>query len=299
MKNYLITGTTGGLGFEIAKHLAKDSKNKVIMANRNLHKGNEIARQLGDNVISMQLDLSRLTDVRSFIETWNTPLYGLINNAGVQFVNKTHFTSDTYEETIAVNHVAAFMLTLGLIPHLSEGRVLFMGSGTHNPNYITARLFGFKGGLLISLEDLLHGEAHSKNIRQMNLNRYATSKLFNTISAVELSRRYPSTSFYVFDPGLMPGTGLARQQNDVMLFLWKRILPVFRLFFPDTSSAKKSGRTAAWMMSTPEIPFPSGEIISFNRKPNKHVWKDVVYDETHGQKLFEDSMAIIEKVGSA
>ncbi len=143
----------------------------------------------------------------------------MINNAGVQFVNETKFTRDGFEETIPVNHLAAFMLTIGLMPYLEGGRVLFIGSGTHNPNYPLARMFGFRGAQYTSIVDLAQGKSNAKNTRQMNLDRYATSKLLNMISAVELSSRFKNFSSYVLDPGLMPGTGLARYQNRIMRFL--------------------------------------------------------------------------------
>ncbi len=111
MKTFLITGATGGLGLEIVKNLAKDKNNRVIMAIRDIDKGLKITRELSGNIELIQLDLSELTNIKEFLQNWDTPLDGLINNAGVQFVNDTNFTSDEFEETIAVNHLAAFMLT--------------------------------------------------------------------------------------------------------------------------------------------------------------------------------------------
>lgn len=293
MKTFLVTGSTGGLGLEIVRNLVKDRKNKVIMAIRNLNKGLEIAHKLGGNVEALQLDLSQLTNIGDFIRKWDTPIDGLINNAGVQFVNETRFTRDGYEETIAVNHLSAFMLTIGLIPCLAGGRVLFIGSGTHNPNYPHARMFGFRGGQYTSIKDLAQGKSRAKNTKQINRDRYATSKLLNTITGVELSRRFKDFSSYVLDPGLMPGTGLARHQNSIVQFLWKTIMPAFGFFLQDTTSARRSGKTAAWIMATPKVQYQSGEILSYNRKSSKHVWKEVVLNEEIGRDVFEDSMRIV------
>lgn len=294
MKTILVTGSTRGLGLEIVKHLAKDGESRVIMLIRNLERGLEIARELGGNVAACQLDLSQLTQIRDFVQQWDTPLDGLINNAGVQFVNETCFTPDGYEETIAVNHLAAFMLTIGLIKHLAGGRVLFIGSGTHNPNYLLAKMFGFRGAQYASMQNLVQGKSNAKNTKQRNLDRYATSKFLNTITAVELSRRFNKFSSYVLDPGLMPGTGLARHQNGMMQFLWKRLLPAIGVFLPDTSSSKRSGHTAARIMTTPELPFKSGDVLSYDRKPSKYVWKEMVLDEERGREVYEGSMNIIE-----
>lgn len=293
MKTFLVTGSTSGLGLEIVKALVKESKNKVIMAVRNLKLGLKIADDLGSNVQAHQLDLSRLSNVQDFIKNWDTPLDGLINNAGTQFINGTQFTPDGYEETIAVNHLAAFMLTIGLKPHLSGKRVLFIGSGTHNPNHCMAKLFGFKGAQYTSIPDLLKGKSTSQDSKQMNLDRYATSKMLNMVSAIEFSRRFDEFSSYVLDPGLMPGTSLARHQNNLIQFLWKTIMPVMSCFLPDTSSAQRSGKAAAWMMTTSTPPFQSGQILSYDRKINRYVDEKTILNKGIGSQVYEESMKII------
>ncbi len=294
MKTFLITGSTSGLGLEIVKALVKDPENKVIMAVRNLKLGLKIARDLGSNVQAHQLDLSRLSNIQEFIQNWDTPLDGLINNAGIQFTKGTQFTPDGYEETIAVNHLAAFMLTMGLKPYLSGKRVLFIGSGTHNPNHCMAKLFGFNGAQYTSISDLLKGKSRSRDSKQMNLDRYATSKMLNMVSAIELSRRFDTFSSYVLDPGLMPGTSLARHQNELIQFLWKTIMPVLACFLPDTSSARKSGKAAAWMMTAGTLPFESGQILSYDRKTNQYVDENMVLNKETGSQVYEESMKIID-----
>ena len=295
-----ITGSTSGLGLglglglEIVKNLAKKPENRIIMAVRNLKLGMKIARDLGSNVPVHQLDLSRLNNIQDFILNWDTPLDGLINNAGTQFVEGTQFTPDGYEETIAVNYMAAFMLTIGLKSYLSGKRVLFIGSGTHNPNHCMAKLFGFKDAQYTSIEDLLIGKSISHNSKQMNLDRYATSKMLNMVSAVELSRRFDAFSSYVLDPGLMPGTGLARHQNNIIRFLWKTVMPLMGCFLPDTASAQRSGKTAAWMMTAPILPFESGQILSYDQKPNRYVDEKMVLNKNTGSQVYEESMKFIE-----
>lgn len=294
MKTYLITGSTSGLGLEIVKNLAKNKENRVIMAIRNLNRGREITRETGSNVEAVQLDLSQLSNIRQFIQKWDTQIDGLINNAGVQFVDHTKFTPDGYEETIAVNHLAAFMLTIGLQPYIKkEGRILFIGSGTHNPNYPYGKMYGFRGAQYTSIDELLRGKSGAGNTKQKNLDRYATSKFLNTITAVELSKRFKNTSSYVLDPGLMPGTGLARRQNKIIQFLWRNIMPAMRFLLPDTSSTKKSAGAAAWIMTTPHIQNKPGTVFSYNKKPSVYVWKDNVFDEKIGAAIYEDSMKVI------
>ncbi len=77
MKTYLVTGATGGLGLEIIRNLAKNSKNKVIMAIRNMDKGLKIACELSPNIELLELDLSELCNVKDFVRNWDTKLDGL------------------------------------------------------------------------------------------------------------------------------------------------------------------------------------------------------------------------------
>lgn len=295
MKTFLVTGATSGLGLEIVKNIAKSRSNRVIMAVRDLSKGRKIADNLKGNIDVHHLDLSKLRNIGDFLNTWDSSLSGLINNAGVQFVNENNFTQDGYEETIAVNHLAAFLLTIGLIPFLKGGKVLFIGSGTHNPNYALGKLFGFRGAQYTTMQDLVKGISDAKAAKQKNLDRYATSKLLNIITAVELSKKHKEFSSYVLDPGLMPGTELARHQNSTMRFLWEKVMPIARRLLPDTTTPRRSGNTAAWIVETSPFKFPSGEILSFDRKPYKYVWKDMALNEKIGKDVFESSNELIKE----
>ena len=145
MNTFIVTGGNRGLGFEIARHLAEDPGARVVLAVRSMDRGQDAARRIGSNVEAMELDLASRDSVDSFIETWDGPIAGLVNNAGVQFADATHFTDDGIEETFAVNHLNALRLTLGLENALQGGRVMFIGSGTHNPRHPTAAPFGFRG----------------------------------------------------------------------------------------------------------------------------------------------------------
>ena len=51
-----------------------------------------------------------------------------------------------------------------------------------------------------------------------------------------------------FNPGLMPGTGLARANQGPALWAWHHVLPVLRLF-PGVHSPAASGRCLAWLVN--------------------------------------------------
>jgi NAD(P)-dependent dehydrogenase (short-subunit alcohol dehydrogenase family) len=294
MKRVLVTGATRGLGLEIARKLAASGDMSVILAVRDISKGRQIAASLGPNVNAVELNLSSLAGVASFAKDWGERLDALVNNAGVQNALEERFTPDGFEETIAVNFLAPLLLTLALSERLRGGRVLFIGSGTHDPAHPVNWRFGFRGARYSSVRELAAGSRQGEGIAQANLDRYATSKFLITATAVELARRRKDFSSFVLNPGLMPGTGLARARGAFERFLWKRALPITGAFMPDTSSARRSGRAACRIVSEERLDHPSGTVLSFDGKPDKYVWRRMVDDERIRGEIFEDSLGILD-----
>lgn len=293
MRTIMVTGSTQGLGLEIAKQLAAQPQTKVVMAVRNVVKGEQIARTLGPNVSVAQLDLSTLSNVRAFTQSWNTKLDGLINNAGIQMHDKDQFTPEGLEETIAVNHLASFQLTMGLEPYLSGGRVIFIGSGTHHPT--AAKNFGFRGAQFSSIRELAEGKSSTEDILQRNRDRYATSKFLNTITAVEMARRNKGYKALVLDPGLMVGTGLARSYHGLQRFLWDHVLPRINFLMSDTSNPQRSAAVALWLMSDPALADSEETVFDYHKKPARFVWKEKVFDPTLGAAVYDQTVEFLEQ----
>lgn len=294
MKTFIVTGATQGLGLAIAQALAQIPDHRVVLAVRDEARGQAAAAAMGGNVEALRLNLSSLAEVKRFVAAWQGPLAGLINNAGVQISNGTRFTPDGYEETIAVNHLAALSLTLGLLPHLAGGRVLFIGSGTHNPNNRTATMFGFRGARFTTIDALARGDGDAKSPRQLGMDRYATSKFLNMATAIELARRHPAemTAFFTLDPGLMAGTGLARTSPAIARALWSSVLRWVAPLLPDTSTPERSGATAAWIMTADDLLSRSGEVFSYDRQPSARVW-DQARDSEIGRRVLEESLVLL------
>lgn len=296
MKTYLVTGGNRGLGLAIARHLASEADRRVILGVRNPALGQAAAAEIGPNVSVMPLDLARPGSVRRFVERWRGPLAGLVNNAGIQIGNATRITEDGLEETFAVNHLRTLELTLGLLPALKGGRILFIGSGTHNPKHPTARLGGFRGERFVSIENAARGIEESEHLDRLGKDRYATSKFLNLVSTVELARRVDAdqTRIACFDPGLMPGTGLARTAPALWRFGWHYVLPLAVRVLPDASTADRSGRAAARLLGAPADEFGHGTIYDCTGKPSRRVLARV-YDEALGRRVVDDSLALLNR----
>ncbi|GAK51758.1 glucose/ribitol short chain dehydrogenase/reductase family protein [Candidatus Moduliflexus flocculans] len=295
MRTYIITGATSGLGLATARCLAQEPDTKVILAVRDTIRGRRIAAELGQHVEVVELDLSSLDNIDAFLSSWQGNITGLINNAGVQIINETRFTKkERFEETFAVNHLAALKLTMGLLAFLGGGRVLFIGSGTHNPNNRTAIIFGFRGAKFTSIRNCADGLNNTGSIRQLGIDRYATSKFLNMVTTVELARRIPPerVSFFCLDPGIMAGTGLARTAPAPLRFVWAHFLPFAMKFLPDASTPTRSGKAAARIVTSKALEKQTGTIFSFDCQPSTRVWKSV-FDAEIGRRVVDDSLNLL------
>ncbi|KAB5518123.1 hypothetical protein GE09DRAFT_978568 [Coniochaeta sp. 2T2.1] len=230
----LITGGTFNLGFEAALSIAQSHPEYVVViASRTDGDGaaQKINKKLNqNNTVYLPLDLSKSSSVRTFAETWPShsypPIKALLLNAGLQFPGALGLTSDGIEETFAISHVGHAVLFHLLIPHLSKNaRVVVTSSGTHDP----ARKSGLPVAVYTTAEDLARPPASAVDIP--GLQRYSTTKLTNVLWAYalhkRLSQRVPERGITInaFDPGLMPGTGLTREQSWFPRFLFGYVLP--------------------------------------------------------------------------
>ena len=227
---FLVIGASTGLGRATAASLARD--HRVVTVGR--HDGADVKadlRDLGD----ISRAAARLRELG--------PFAGIACNAGVQFAGAPKLTPSGIEETFAVNVLSHVALIAQLAPAKST-RIGFVGSGTLDPDDRGARRFGFRGGIYTDAKAIAAGTPDpAVSVEQNARDRYATSKLCNLLTVRALAKR--GVSAFAIDPGLMPGTGLARDHNAFLRFLWHTGLRVAAWFIPGASTAKRSGRAYA------------------------------------------------------
>jgi NAD(P)-dependent dehydrogenase (short-subunit alcohol dehydrogenase family) len=134
----VITGATGGIGYETALALAGAGAT-VVLTGRSDRKGADALARIRalhpDADISYEtLDLAKLASVEAFAGRFiasGRALDILVNNAGVMAPPDRQLTEDGYELQFGTNYLAHFVLTQRLLPALRQApapRVVSLGS---------------------------------------------------------------------------------------------------------------------------------------------------------------------------
>src|SRR3954471_7766804 len=131
----LLTGATRGIGHAAAVQLARRGAD-LALAGRDPERVAETAaaaRAAGAQVSEHVADLARMDEVRRLAEEIRgryERVDVLANNAGAMFTAR-HVTADGFERTLALNHLAPFLLTRLLLDRLDGGRVVTTASDAH------------------------------------------------------------------------------------------------------------------------------------------------------------------------
>jgi len=253
---YLLTGATSGLGLETARELArKNSSVMLVVGAREPDKAKALRNLVSkEQLLIGKLDTSSIKSVEHFASWAKTQLdgqamAGLMLNAGVQIVSDTKFSVDGYELTFATNVLGHILLYLNMKEHATARTIVVStASGTHDPNHQLAKKHGFLGGEFPSAEAVSTGQYGRSKLPDAGLDRYSTSKLCNVMFTYAMAEQHEASGprFVAYDPGMMPGTELARDRSKVIQFAWKNVLPVAMRSSEGVSSAKKSGKRIHW-----------------------------------------------------
>ena len=129
MDPIIVTGASGAMGSEAVKALVR-AGHPVLMACRNLEKGERVRHAILEEIPSAslelaQLDLGSFASIRAFVAGLpeGQRFSGLFNNAGTQ-CRRFSTSEDGLERTMAVNYVGPYLLTRLLLPLMAEGAVV-------------------------------------------------------------------------------------------------------------------------------------------------------------------------------
>lgn len=265
----IITGANAGLGLECARALlAEDPSWHVVFAVRDIRRGADAVARIGQpqRCTVLELDLASLKSVRAFAGKLRAaslpPVHAVVCNAGLQVVSGTELTADGVEMTFGVNHLGHFALVRELLDVLAHpARIVVVASGTHDP----AKFTGMPSPKYTTAEQLAHpDQSESPDGRR----RYTTSKLCNVLYAYELDRRLDGgaegVTVNAFDPGLMPGSGLARDYSRMGQLAWRYVFPLLRVL-PNVNSTRTSGARLAALVWDPRFDGVTGTYFEGKR----------------------------------
>ena len=253
-KTVLLTGPTGGLGREAALAVARRGSRLVLVGRPSKAFSATVADAMNAGaglVDAIEVDFADLASistgarqVRELLAASDTPLDALVGNAGLQMSNRVQATVDGLETTFAVNVVANHLFISSLVDVLApEAHVVVVGSGTHYgeapatllvaaPRWDDPARLARPGG---------PEEAGPRDGQRA----YSTSKLAVNYLVHEFQRRAVNAVRYnVYDPGLMPGTGLARDMPAWKRWVWNNVMPRF-VFLPGMATPAESGELLA------------------------------------------------------
>ena len=187
----------------------------------------------------------------------------LLNNAGLMNSHRRE-TVDGYEETLAVNHFAPFLLTGLLLPAIksagSSARIVNVASGAHK----------FVKGM--QFDDL-----QSENEFKM-FNVYGRSKLANMLFTRSLAKRLEADGITVncLHPGAV-STSIGKQHGEWLATILHAIL---KPFFRDPL---KGAETSLYLCTSPEVANISGAYFDNCKKVDPKPWAE---DDVAAERLW-------------
>ena len=236
-KVVVITGATSGIGEVAAQRLAAMGARIVLVARDTVRGQKTLAglRSSGADAAhsAYYADLSRISEMKRVaaeIAAAEPRIDVLINNAGALFGTRKA-TADGLEQTFATNHMAYFVLTLGLRDRLaaaSPARVVSTASDAHK-------------GYALDFDDLQAVKSYSA------ISAYGRSKLCNILFTRELARRWSATG--VTANCLHPGF-VATRFGDASGGVLSRVVRLAKTF---AISPEKGAETIVYLASSPEV----------------------------------------------
>ncbi|GAA0538792.1 SDR family NAD(P)-dependent oxidoreductase [Halorubrum ejinorense] len=233
-RTILLTGGTSGFGRVAAVDLANRGAT-VVVVGRDESKGATLVERSTDfagTIAFHQADLASQSTVRSLAATVKREydrIDVLAHNAGLSAGSRRE-SPDGIELTLAVNHLAPYLLTYELLDHLRDApdpRVVITASDIHRR-------------ATLDFDDLQLTDEYD------SLDAYARSKLANIAFTVELDARLPDDAAVTVNcvhPGFIPSTDLFREVS-----LRTRVLVRIAGLIPGVATSKQAAAERLQML---------------------------------------------------
>ncbi|MFG2601376.1 SDR family NAD(P)-dependent oxidoreductase [Streptomyces sp. NPDC048462] len=258
MKHTIVmTGASRGIGRIAAQHILRRSPDTHLLVVARGSAGTRLTEELGaagHTISHVPADLGSLADVRSAADEIRDrldrgdlpPLRGFVGNAGMQYTNALTEGPDGFEATFAVNVLANHLFVRLLQDRFTApARIVITASDTHFGDF--RHNMGMVPGPAWKTPDVLArtGAFTEPDTAAGGRTAYSTSKLAAIYLVHEYARRLPAgIDAVAYNPGFVPGTGLARNAGPLSRFAMRRIMPVMALT-PFATGRSAAGRYLA------------------------------------------------------
>ncbi|MBT3155559.1 SDR family NAD(P)-dependent oxidoreductase [Streptomyces sp. CHD11] len=253
----VMTGASRGIGRIAAEHILRRSPHVHLVVVTRGSSGARLAAELsagGHTVSHVSADLGSLgsvqsaaAEIRERLERGGLPLLrGFVGNAGMQYTNALTKGPDGFESTFTVNVLANHLFVRLLQDRfVAPARIVITASDTHFGDF-RHNMGMVPGPAWKSPEVLARPGAFPKPDTAVGgRTAYSTSKLATIYLVHEYARRLPAgIDSVAYNPGFVPGTGLARNAGPISRFAMRRVLPVMTLT-PFATSRDAAGRYLA------------------------------------------------------
>ena len=253
----IITGASGGIGYEIALLFAEQKIDILIVA-RNKQKLNDIKwaieQQFKINVYCVATDLSisdGLVDIDNCVKSNNLSVTYLVNNAG--FGDYGFFTErsmEKYSEMLGLNVISLTELTYYYAKQMiknGKGKILNVAStaGIQPDPYFA--VYGASKAYVISLTEAIHKEFEKTGVTATVLSPGATK--------TEFMERADMNNAKLYDSGVMSAKEVAEVGFKGMMKGKLHVIPGFKnrilaFFSSITPSSKLRLNMAAKVMAS-------------------------------------------------
>ncbi|GIM53840.1 SDR family NAD(P)-dependent oxidoreductase [Capnocytophaga cynodegmi] len=205
MKNVIITGTSRGIGLELAKQFA-NSGHKVLALSRNIQPLKDFSNK---NIDFFPFDITSEEDLKQVFrflsEKWKK-VDVLINNAG-KLINKPFemLTREDFFQVYDVNIFGVARLIQTVIPFMSKGShvvtISSMGGIQGSMKFTGLAAYSSSKGAVITLSELLAEEYKEKGIafNALALGAVQTEMLSEAFPEYKANTSPESMAKYIFD----------------------------------------------------------------------------------------------------
>ncbi|WP_260735881.1 Rossmann-fold NAD(P)-binding domain-containing protein [Tunturiibacter lichenicola] len=224
----------------------------LILVGRNREKLHKLQTDLeakGGYAVFVVCDLSDLASVqRAAVE----PIVGLHNNAGISPLRPEKMPRAGIWPCHQL--FRAVRADRGTVPHLTDGAIVtFIASAVEDPERKPAKILGMKGGWYLSAEASVRGEWLQGGSSMPGVDAYATSKQCLLAAALKFARETPRLRFDAIEPGIIPATGLARDANIVVRFLFSQLMTLLPPFSKFRSTPERAARIVTNILTDPSV----------------------------------------------